>query len=95
MAQSSTEKAELLIKKVLKEKSFESLSKEDRDFLIEEYSDEMKIESKNYDEYLSLPTQKKLVNIIVYSLKEYLGSWHVSTQEMKEISEYLAIISKK
>lgn len=94
MEQNRREKAELLIKKVLEEKSFTSLTEEDKSFLIDEYSDEMKIVSKNYDEYLALPTQQKLVNIIIYSLKEYLGSWHVSTKEMQEISEYLETISK-
>jgi len=94
MEQNRREKAELLVRKVLEEKSFESLSEGDKSFLIDEYSDEMKIESKNYDDYLALSVQQKLVNIIIYSLKEYLGSWHVSTQEMNEISEYLKTISK-
>jgi len=94
MEQNRREKAELLVKKVLQEKSFLSLSEEDKSFLIEEYSDEMKIQSKDYGEYLSLPTEQKLVNIIVSVLKEYIGSWHVSTKEMKEISQYLETISK-
>jgi len=86
--------AEKLIKKVLQEKSFLILTEEDKIFLVEEYSDDMKIASKNYEEYLLLPESQKLVNIVVLALQEYLGNWHVSTDEMKDISDYLQSISQ-
>jgi hypothetical protein len=86
--------AELLIKKVLQEKSFLVLTQEDKSLIIDVYDDEMRIESTNYEEYLLLDESEKLNNILVLVLKDYLGSWHVSTEEMKEISDYIQSISK-
>jgi len=88
------DEAEILIKKVLQEKSFLILTENEKKLIIESYTDEMKIESKNYDEYLSLSQNEKLTNILVFVLKEYLGSWHVSSDEMKEISDYMKEINK-
>ena len=88
-------KAEMLIKKILKEKSFVSLTDEEKSFLIDFYDDDMKAVMKSYKEYLLLPVLEKLVNIVIYTLKEYLGSWHVTTEEMEEISQYLQNIAKE
>jgi len=89
-----TIEAEALIKKVLTEKSFLTLTEKEKAFLIEFYNDDMKSASKNYEEYLLLSESEKLVDIVVLALKEYIGNWHVSTKEMQEISEYLETISK-
>ena len=86
--------AEVLIKKVLKEKSFLILSAQEKTFLFDVYSDEMKVASNNYDEYLLLSESEKLVNIVILVLKEYMGNWHVTPEEMKEISEHLHNIAK-
>ena len=86
--------AELLIKKVLQEKSFLVLTQADKLLIIDAYDDEMRIESINYEEYLLLDESEKLNNILVLVLKDYLGSWHVSSEEMKEISDYIQSISK-
>jgi hypothetical protein len=86
--------AELLIKKVLQEKSFLVLTQADKLLIIDAYDDEMRIESVNYEEYLLLDESEKLNNILVLVLKDYLGSWHVSSEEMKEISDYIQSISK-
>lgn len=94
MGKNKSAEAEILIKKILKEKSFLILTEEEKSFLFDVYSDDMKIASKNYEEYLALTDSEKLSNILVLVLKEYLGSWHVSTAEMKEISNYIESISK-
>jgi len=95
MSQENRKKAEELVKNVLHKKSFMVLSQEEKLFIIDEYQEEMKIESKDYETYLQLDEIDKLNNILVLVLKDYLGSWHVSSEEMKEISEYIATISKK
>jgi hypothetical protein len=94
MEQTRRAEAEVLIKKVLKEKSFLNLTEKEKIFLIDVYSDDMKEASRNYEKYLLLSESEKLVNIVVLVLKEYIGSWHVTTDEMKEISDYLQSISK-
>ena len=88
------ETAELLIKKVLEKKSYLILTEEEKLMIINAYSDEMRIENKDYERYLSLSVIEKLDNIVVLVLKEYLGSWHVSSSEMNEISEYMKDIVK-
>jgi len=88
------ETAELLIKKVLEQKSYLILTEEEKLMIINAYSDEMRIENKDYERYLSLSVIEKLDNIVVLVLKEYLGSWHVSSSEMNEISEYMKDIVK-
>lgn len=93
MEQERRIEAEILIKKVLKEKSFLNLTEEEKIFLIDVYSDDMKEASSNYKKYLLLSESEKLVNIVILVLKEYMGSWHVSTDEMKDISEYIKNIS--
>jgi len=94
MEQCRRDEAAILIKKVLQEKSFLILTENEKELIIDSYSDEMKIESKNYDKYLSLSLNEKLTNIVLFAIKEYLGSWHVSSDEMKEISEYMKEINK-
>jgi len=86
--------AEILIKKVLKEKSFRILTEEEKTFLFDVYSFDMKVACKDYEKYLLLSESEKLANILVLVLKEYMGSWHVTSEEMKEISEYIQTISK-
>ena len=88
------ETAELLIKKVLEQKSYLILTEEEKLMIIDAYSDEMRIENKDYERYLSLSVIEKLDNIVVLVLKEYLGSWHVSSSEMSEVSEYMEGIVK-
>ncbi|MGB5866492.1 MAG: hypothetical protein WBG69_01350 [Arcobacteraceae bacterium] len=88
------EQAEILIKKVLEEKSFLVLTQEEKTFLIDEYSDEMKVASSDYEKYLALSESEKLVDIVLVALKEYMGSWHVSTEQMNELSEYMKGIVK-
>ncbi|PIF04220.1 MAG: hypothetical protein CSA86_02555 [Arcobacter sp.] len=83
------QEAQKLIQKVLKEKSFLILTEEEKALIIEVYNDDMKAESKNYKKYLTLNQNEKLKNILVLTLKDYLGSWHISTQEMEEISQYI------
>jgi len=94
MKNKTNEEAEILIKKILQEKSFANLREEEKTFLIDFYDDDMKVMMKNYKEYLLLPVSEKLVNIVMYVLKEYIGSWHVTPKEMEEISSYLRDISK-
>jgi hypothetical protein len=86
--------ADVLIKKVLKEKSFKCLTEQDKTFLFDVYEDDIKVASSNYREYLLLPESEKLVNLLVLVLKVYIGNWHVTTEEMNEISEYIKNISK-
>jgi len=93
MEQERRNEAELLIKKVLKEKSFLVLTENEKHFLIDVYNDEMKIASDDYENYQKLPESQKLVNILILALKEYIGSWHVSTKEMEDISKYIESIS--
>lgn len=93
MEQERRNEAELLIKKVLKEKSFLVLTENEKHFLIDVYNDEMKIASDDYENYQKLPESQKLVNIVILALKEYIGSWHVSTKEMEDISKYIESIS--
>lgn len=93
MEQERRNEAELLIKKVLKEKSFLVLTENEKHFLIDVYNDEMKIASDDYVNYQKLPESQKLVNIVILALKEYIGSWHVSTKEMEDISKYIESIS--
>jgi len=93
MEQERRNEAELLIKKVLKEKSFLALTENEKHFLIDVYNDEMKIASDDYENYQKLPESQKLVNIVILALKEYIGSWHVSTKEMEDISKYIESIS--
>ena len=88
------ETAGLLIKKVLEQKSYLILTEEEKLMIIDAYSDEMRIEKKDYERYLSLSVIEKLDNIVVLVLKEYLGGWHVSSSEMNEISEYMKDIVK-
>jgi len=87
------EEAEKLIQKILKEKSFSVITQDEKNFLFEEYTDEMKIESKSYEKYLGLSDTEKLENIMVHSLKEYIGGWHVTPEEMSEISNYIQSFS--
>jgi len=93
MEQERRNEAELLIKKVLKEKSFLALTENEKHFLIDVYNDEMKIASDDYENYQKLPESQKLINIVILALKEYIGSWHVSTKEMEDISKYIESIS--
>lgn len=93
MEQERRNEAELLIKKVLKEKSFLVLTENEKHFLIDVYNDEMKIASDDYENYQKLPESQKLINIVILALKEYIGSWHVSTKEMEDISKYIESIS--
>ena len=86
--------AEELIKKVIREKSFLNLSDEEKKCILDVYSDDMKAASNDYDMYLLLPESKKLVNIVVFVLKEYVANWHVTPAQMKEISQYIQDISK-
>jgi len=94
MEQKRRQEAEILVKKILQEKSFLNLTQEDKTLLFDVYDDDMKVASKNYNEYLLLPESERLVNIVILVLKEYIGSWHVTPSEMEEISEYLKDISK-
>ncbi len=94
MEQQKKEQAEILIKKVLEEKSFLVLTQEEKTFLIDVYSDEMKVASSDYEKYLALNETDKLVDIVLVALKEYMGSWHVSTEEMNDLSEYIKGIKK-
>lgn len=86
--------AEGLIKKVIQEKSLIILSEEEKAFLIDFYNDDMKDACRDYKGYLELAESQKIMNIIILVLKEYLGSWHISSNEVQEISACLEAISK-
>jgi len=94
MEKEKREKAEIIIKKILQEKSLSVINQDEKAFLFDVYSDDMKIASKDYELFLTLPESEKLINIILVVLKEYIGSWHVSPEEMKQLSEYIKTISK-
>lgn len=85
--------AEALIKDILQQKSFTHLTEKEKLFLIDFYSDDMKDACRNYKGYLALPQSQKLMNIIVLVLKEYLGSWHITSDEVAQISSYLQELS--
>lgn len=87
-------KAEELIKKILEKKSFLVLNEDEKQFLFDTFSEDMKRVTKNYDEYLKLSDALKLEHIVMVALKEYMGSWHVTPEQMVELSEYVQAIAK-
>jgi len=94
MTQDRRKDAERLVKLVLEKKSFLILSEDDKRLILDVFEDDMKVESNDYKKYCSLSESKKLENIVIYNLKVYLGNWHVSSDEMEDISEYMKNITK-